>query len=88
VKACRLYNKGLACQKYILKLIEEYIPYLSLSSYVKRIPDQASKELYNTIPAKTASFLQMAMLTAFNKVAKRHIIKTCFKQNAGLEEKL
>jgi hypothetical protein len=26
VKACRMYNKGLACQKYLFKLLEEYVP--------------------------------------------------------------
>jgi uncharacterized protein HemY len=35
VKACRHYNKGLVNYKYILKLIKEYVPNFSLSSYVK-----------------------------------------------------
>lgn len=40
VKACRLYNKGLVNYKYILKLIKEYVPQFSLSSFIKKIPDQ------------------------------------------------
>jgi hypothetical protein len=39
VRACRLYNRGLSCQKYILKLIKEYVPNYSLSAFVKEIPD-------------------------------------------------
>jgi tetratricopeptide (TPR) repeat protein len=39
VKACRLYNKGLVNYKYILKLIKEYVPNYSMSSFVKSIPN-------------------------------------------------
>lgn len=31
ILACRHYNRALSCQKYIMKLIEEYIPYHSLT---------------------------------------------------------
>ena len=39
VKACRLYNKGLCCQKWMLKLIHDHVPNYCLSSFVKEIPD-------------------------------------------------
>lgn len=39
VKACRMYNKGLACQKYLFKLLEEYVPVSNLTQFVKKIPD-------------------------------------------------
>ena len=43
VKACRLYNKGLCCQKWIMKLIHDHVPNYSLASFVKEIPDQTKQ---------------------------------------------
>lgn len=34
-----MYNKGLACQKYLFKLLEEYVPVSNLTQFVKKIPD-------------------------------------------------
>lgn len=42
VHACRLYNKGLCCQKYLIKMINEYIKHYSLSTFVKKIPDRSN----------------------------------------------
>jgi len=90
VRACRLYNKGLSCQKYMLKLIKEYIPNYSLSTFVKKIPDKAlqGKEHPLGLSVKSAIFLQKAALCTFNRVANKHFIQNCFKLYPETEEKL
>jgi Lhr-like helicase len=40
VLSCRHYNKALACQRFINKIIQDYLPIHSLSQFVKRIPDK------------------------------------------------
>ena len=40
LNACRQYNKGLSCKRYIEKIIKEYIPFHSLSQFVKKIPSK------------------------------------------------
>jgi len=68
VKACRLYNKGLGCQKYILKLIEMHVPHLSLSKFADKIPDKAQSGNF------TAIWLQKAIIATMNRIAGKHLI--------------
>jgi hypothetical protein len=66
VKACRLYNKGLCCQKWMLKLIHDHVPNYCLSSFVKEIPDQTKEKMAGAgtaqdhigLDIKAALFLQ------------------------------
>jgi hypothetical protein len=85
VGACRYYNRGLVNQRYILKLIKEHVPNYSLTSYVKKIPDQNSKEVdfatNATKPVRKSVdlFLQQAASCAMNRIAGRHIFQYAFK---------
>lgn len=90
MRACRLYNKGLVNQKYILKLIKEYVPNYSLTNFVKKIPDQSpsSTEQYLGVGHAPAIFLQQATMCTFNRIASRHIFQHAFKQYPDLEDKL
>lgn len=40
VLACRLYNKALSSQRYIVNVISEYLQKHSLSQFVKSIPKE------------------------------------------------
>jgi len=90
VKACRLYNKGLSCQKYILKIITEYLPNHSLATFVKEIPDLNSKDSQEKgISTKGRIFLQRAVLCQFNRVASVVFMKKQFENlSSNLQDKL
>jgi hypothetical protein len=40
--------------RYILKIIEEYVPNYSISNFVKKIPDDCDIEKVNGIDSKSA----------------------------------
>lgn len=54
VSACRHYNLAFSCMRYILKIIEEYVPNYSISNFVKKIPDDCDIEKVNGIDSKSA----------------------------------
>jgi hypothetical protein len=67
-----------------MKLIEEYIPYHSLTQFVKGIPDEYQADINKNlrgIPNKAEIFLQKAALATLSRVAKRHLFAHFCKKN-------
>ena len=74
-----------------MKLIEEYIPYHSLTQFVKSIPDEYQADINKNlrgIPNKTEIFLQKATLATLSRVAKRHLFAHFCKNNPQLKKKM
>lgn len=69
ILACRLYNKALCSQRYIINVISDYLHNHSLSQFVKSIPEdeQSNSE------SKADIFFQKAILSTLNKVAKKKL---------------
>lgn len=64
-----------------MKILEEYMPYTSLSSVVKKIPDECSVTANDLgLNSKAAIFLQKACLSAMSKISKQNFIRN-FKKN-------
>lgn len=90
VKACRLYNRGLVNYKYILKLIKEYVPNYSLSSFIKKIPDQSKPNEVDkdtNMDTKQQILLQQMMMMTFNQISSKHIFQNAFKKDPQLYDK-
>ena len=77
VAACRQYNKALSCQRFVLKIIQEYLPNHSMSNLVKKIPDDMAQmnNVETGLRSKAAVFIQKATLTWMNRVIKNNFIK-------------
>ena len=57
-----------------MKILEEYMPYTSLSSVVKKIPDECSVKANDLgLNSKAAIFLQKACLSAMSKISKQNL---------------
>ena len=54
-----------------MKILEEYMPNTSLSTLVKKIPDECSLKPNDLgVGSKASIFLQKACLSAMSKIAK------------------
>jgi hypothetical protein len=72
-----------------MKILEEYMPYTSLSSVVKKIPDECSVKANELgLGSKAAIFLQKACLSAMSKISKQNFIKNFKKNHPILMEKM
>lgn len=89
VLACRLYNKALNCQRYIINVTNDYFQNHSLSQFVKSIPlDKEAKEIKDEKASNADVFFQKAVLATFNKLAKKKLFKHYSQHHPELRNKL
>mmetsp|Transcript_14635 Transcript_14635/g.22692 ORF Transcript_14635/g.22692 Transcript_14635/m.22692 type:complete len:132 (+) Transcript_14635:2054-2449(+) len=90
ISACRHYNKALSCQRYILKVIDEYIPKHSLCQFVKDIPDRCEGipgSNDSKISRRAEVFLQKATLACLNRIAKKNFFLHFGSKNHDIKRK-
>ena len=88
VMACRHYNRAFSCQRYITKIIQEYVSKISISNFVKKIPDECDPNGHLGIKSKAAIFAQKACLALINRVSKKHLFKKFCQNYPNLKSSL
>lgn len=86
ILACRLYNKALSSQRYIINVINDYLSHHSLTQFVKSIPKEG--ETSQDGKSKADIFFQKAVLSTLNKVAKKKLFLHYCTHHPELRSKL
>ena len=86
ILACRLYNKALSSQRYIINVINDYLQHHSLTQFVKSIPKES--ETSQDGKSKADIFFQKAVLATLNKVAKKKLFLHYCTHHPELRSKL
>lgn len=87
ILACRLYNKALSSQRYIINVINDYLLHHSLTQFVKSIPGD-TETINQKGRSKADIFFQKAVLSTLNKVAKKKLLLHYCQHHPELRSKL